>query len=137
MALSLASEPLLTNQTKLRSPGANLASIAEIVEEVSFFAGEILFHQGDPGDFMYLIREGKLSIEVEGRQVALAGPPQCVGDMALIDGLPRSADVVVRENARLVRISSQNFRKLLVVRPEISLALMRTIAARLREAESQ
>ena len=113
-------------------PQEHLLSIAEIVEEILVYKGETLFRQGDPGDFMYLIREGEISVQVNDREVAVLGAGNCLGDMALIDGLPRSASAVVRRDARLMRISSYDFENLLLLHPDISLALMRILSARIR-----
>ena len=55
--------------------------------------------------------------------------------MALIDGQPRSASAVLLEDANLLRISKEDFEMLLSSEPDIALSLMRTLAARLREAE--
>ena len=96
----------------------------------------MLFEIGDPGDYMYIIRQGSISIRVHGDEVAALGEQACLGEMALIDGLPRSASAVVLSEANLMRIASHDFRKLLENKPEISLALMKTIAIRLREADA-
>ena len=113
-----------------------LASIARLIDEVHLLKGEVLFEFGEPGDYMYLIRQGSISIRIHGDEVAVLGEQECLGEMALSDGLPRSASAVILSEATLMRISSIDFRKLLETKPEISMALMRTIANHLREADA-
>lgn len=118
-------------------PPKYLNSIAEIVEDVTLLVGETLFSEGDVGDSMYLIRSGKVSVQVKGREVNVLGKHDCIGEMAVIDGLHRSASVVIVENTTFMRIWGSDFKNLMAFQPEVSLALMRTIAFRLREAEKK
>lgn len=109
-----------------------LASLAEIVETESMFAGEAVFHQGDLGDALYVIQSGSVSVEVSGQEVARLGPSDYLGEMSIIDELPRSAACVIVENAVLLRISRDDFNVLLHAKPNIALSLMRVLAKRHR-----
>ncbi len=109
-----------------------LASLAEIVETESMFAGEAVFQQGDLGDALYVIQSGVVAVEVNGREVARLGPSDYLGEMALIDELPRSAACVIVEDAVLLRISRDEFNVLLHAKPNLALSMMKMLAKRRR-----
>jgi len=117
-------------------PANYLASLAEMAEEKTVYGGETLFKQGDTGDSLFLIQEGQVRIVIGGAEAARLGPRDCIGEMALLDGEPRSATAVVTQDARLLRIDADDFYNLLAAQPAISTALLRTLARRLRQARS-
>lgn len=104
-------------------------------------AGVVLFEEGDPGSRMYVLREGRVKIakRVAGAEVTLAllGPGDFFGEMALLEKLPRSATATVVEDARLLEVDESTFEGLLRKSSEISVRLMRRLSARLREADRQ
>ncbi len=110
----------------------SLVRLAGIVQEVSFFQGEELFQQGDEGDSLYLVCSGTIDIIVDGNKVASLTKNACLGEMALVGGQPRSAAAVVAEDATLLRLWSEDFDQLLATEPEVPLALLKTLSARLR-----
>lgn len=114
-------------------PADELAPLAAVVKERHLYAGERLFSEGDPGDALYLICEGRVRVMAGSVEVAVLGPRECIGEMALLDGAPRAASAVVTEEARLLRLSSEDFRNLLPTQPAISTALLSTLACRLRQ----
>src|SRR5947209_18476266 len=84
--------------------------LCELLESLDCKAGAVLFRTGDEGDAMYLIEEGKVRICVrakDGHEVTLTELQRgdFFGDMALLDGKPRSADARVIENAQIGRAS--------------------------------
>jgi CRP-like cAMP-binding protein len=114
-------------------PVPTLTRLAGIVEEQDYAVGEDLFEQGDPGDALYLIYSGEVDIIVDGRKVASMGRNACLGEMALIGSTDRSATVRVAEEARMLRLGADDFNQLLATEPEVALALLKTLAVRLRE----
>lgn len=114
-------------------PTSALANLAGIAQEVTVYAGDSLFEEGDIGESLYLVCSGRLEITVRGRPVAVLERNACVGEMALISGLSRSATAVALEEGKLLRVGSDDFMNLLSTKPEIALALLRTLARRLRE----
>jgi len=113
-------------------PAEYLTSLAEIAEQVSFFANETLFKEGQRGDSCYLVEEGRIGVKKGRKVVTKLGRGECIGEMALLDGKPRSATCIVEKDARLLRISSDDFSSLLSSQPEMAKALLRTLAQRLR-----
>jgi hypothetical protein len=113
-------------------PAEYLIGLAEIVEEVSFFKGETLFSEGDYGDSLYLVREGEISVRKGKKEVARLGVGECIGEMALLDGEPRSATCIIEKDVVLFRISSESFANFLVIHSDVAQALLKTLAQRLR-----
>ena len=113
-------------------PTESLTRLATIVQEVIFYQGEELFQQGEVGDCLYLVSAGTIDIIVDGDQVARLGKNACLGEMALIGGLTRSATARVAEDARLLRLWSEDFHQLLATETEVATVLVRTLVARFR-----
>lgn len=111
-----------------------LVKIAELAMSLTIYAGEVLFEQGEQGDSMYLLRSGRISVQIDGAEVAVVGARDPIGEMALIDGEPRSATCVVAEEAMVMRIGADDFNLLLDTQPDIAVGLMKTLSKRLRKA---
>jgi len=106
-----------------------------------FPAGAVIFEEGDPGSRMYVIQSGRVRVEksIGGRSVVLAmlGPGDFFGEMALLEGQPRSAGAVVAEAARILELDEEAFVDLLRSNAEVGLRLLRKFSARLRDANRQ
>lgn len=106
-----------------------------------FPAGAVVFEEGDPGSRMYVIQSGEVRIlkHVGAREIELArlGPGEAFGEMALLEGQPRSATAVVATAARILEIDEDAFAELVKRNGEIALRLLRRLSARLREANRQ
>lgn len=104
-------------------------------------AGTVLFREGEKGEKMYVIRSGRVCIWklIQESEVTLAvlGPGEFFGEMALLEGLPRSASATVLDEARLIEVEKDAFEVLVRTRGEIAVRLMRRLSARLREADRQ
>ena len=103
-------------------------------------AGELLFHVGDVGDGCYRLDKGMLKIsltspQAEERILAIFTSGAIVGDLAMIDALPRSASVVAMTDCELRFISRGVFEHVTQQHPEIYQYLVKVLAARLREAD--
>jgi CRP-like cAMP-binding protein len=121
-------------------PIEDIVIIADILQELEFQEGHIIFREGDPGDKMYIIVSGQVIIQKgEGDKVEMTvtlGSGECFGEMAILDGLPRSASVKATKLANLLAIEREDFRELLRVYPEISLNVIQILSGRLRSASS-
>jgi CRP/FNR family cyclic AMP-dependent transcriptional regulator len=115
-------------------------SAAEIYGR-DFPAGAVVFEEGDPGSRMYVIQSGEVRIvkRVGARDITLArlGGGEAFGEMALLEGQPRSATAVVEAPARILVIDEAAFADLVRRNGEIALRLLRRLSARLREANRQ
>ncbi len=103
-----------------------------------FPAGTVLFEEGQPGDYMYVVQSGEIEIrrqvgETE-RVLAVLPPGEFLGEMAILNGRPRSATAVVRTAARLLVIEGRTFEAMLRARPEIAMRIIKSLATRLESA---
>jgi len=94
--------------------------------------GEVLFQAGEAGDAMFVVLEGALDVLVGETVVERAARGAILGEMALIDQSPRSATVVARENATLVKLDSIRFQRLIQQHPFFATHVMKVLADRIR-----
>ena len=121
--------------------GEELSTIAHIVTEESLAKGHVLFRQDEPGDALYLIVSGQVevvkSVHGEDKVVAILGPPECVGEMAILGDQPRTATIQGMEPCRLLKIARGEFRALIMARPEMAFVLFRVLVQRMVEMTEQ
>ena len=118
-------------------PSEELAQIAEIAEEQPLASGDPVFGEGEPGDALYLIVEGKVKVHKGDKQLVQLGLRDVFGEMAVLDSEPRSASVTVVEDAVLLKIGRDDFRDILSERPEIAMGVMKVLTRRLRETSKK
>lgn len=110
---------LLQSKAFLRIPPGNIAQIFASMEPVSFEAGQIILKQGDPGDYYYVITEGRAQVVLEDpngnseEELAQLGVGRAFGEEALVSGEPRNATVRALTRCSLMRLSSTAFSRLL------------------------
>jgi CRP/FNR family transcriptional regulator, cyclic AMP receptor protein len=97
-----------------------------------FAAHEKIFLQDDVGACMYVVRSGKVAIMAAGAILENVGPNGTFGEMALIDGSPRSATAIAREETEVAVIDEKAFLYLVQKNPAFALDLLRRLSARLR-----
>jgi CRP/FNR family transcriptional regulator, cyclic AMP receptor protein len=123
-----------------------LALIARATTEESHAVGTKLFQYGDPGDKLFIILEGKVRIsrDVAGmgeEALAVLGPGEVFGEMALLDEAPRSADARVHERCRALIVSKESFDDLLFSHKDLAYEVLwncvRVLGARLRETNEK
>ena len=106
-------------------------------EAQRFPAGQYVFKAGDPGESMYIVTEGEVDV-LEGSTVLdNIGPGSIVGELALIDDEPRSASVRAKTDCRLVPVDRRRFQFMVQETPFFGLAVMKTLADRLRKMNSK
>ncbi len=128
-AETLASTPLFSGM----SQEALEALVAEL-QLVQLVKGEALFHEGDPGDALYVIVEGELSVQAEGPprvEMARLGPGAFLGEVALMTDQPRSATVTALGDAELLRIDRATLSRVLAEHGDILTAVLRFVRERL------
>jgi diguanylate cyclase (GGDEF) domain len=115
------------------SPGA----IDDWGAERSYLPGDVVFDEGELGDALYLVLSGEVAVLEsrfsDPRLLALRGPHEVIGEMALVEDVPRMASVIALEPTRLLRISRESYHELLGLNPEFGLEIMRVLSGRLRE----
>jgi CRP/FNR family transcriptional regulator, cyclic AMP receptor protein len=115
-----------------------LASQFEIFDAAR---GTTLFHEGEPGDSLYIVLAGKVKLgrrSSDGREnlVAVMGPSDQFGELSIFDPGPRTSTAVVVTDARIARLPKQALHAWVENRPEIALQLLRVIARRLRRTNT-
>lgn len=105
-------------------------------------AGEIIFHETDPGDAMYVILSGLVKVSrttEDGRQkvLALLAEGDFFGEMALVDGGPRSAEAAAMEDTVLVSIRRKDFQEWITANPTVAWGVIQGLSRRLRAANDQ
>jgi CRP/FNR family transcriptional regulator, cyclic AMP receptor protein len=119
-----------------------LERVARVGVPRSFPRETRIFHEGDPGDACYIVREGSARVTREhpdGRAITLAtlGPGAIFGELAMLDGERRSASVEASENTELVALPASDVRKLIREHPEMAEKLVVALTRRLREANER
>lgn len=106
-----------------------------------YSAGHLLFEQDEPGSRMYILKKGQVRIfrTVGGEELLLAllGPGEFFGEMALLEGLPRSASARTETACILVEVEGPTFGKMIRQNGEIAARLMCKLAARVRELDQR
>ena len=127
-ASMLADVPLFAGLSR-----RHLGHIAKIASAKRFAPGGALVRAGEPPDAFYVILDGRVRVETPGRGIELTSG-DFFGEMALIDGEPRSATIVTLTDVHVMIIPRSKFLKVLESEPKITLAIMATLTRRLREA---
>ncbi|MBB4304166.1 CRP-like cAMP-binding protein [Rhodobium orientis] len=120
-------------------PEALAEGLSGLARGVSLSSGEILFHTGDPGNGFYAVLEGSIKVSVishEGEEQLLAvfGPGALVGELALLDGRPRSATVTALKPSRLAFIEKAAFARFGDANPAVYRHMLAVVGTRLRLA---
>jgi CRP-like cAMP-binding protein len=124
-------DPLTDPETR------SLASRARVER---YFTGEVVMHQGQAGDSLYIIDEGSVTVMVsqDGRSEKLAdlGPSAIIGEMALMTGAERTATVTASTPTQFVVIDRDAFRKTLLQNPHIAEQISETLATRREQRDA-
>jgi len=100
-----------------------------------YAAGDVIFAEGDKGEAMFVVRTGEVTIERGGRVMETLSGGGVFGEMALIDGSPRSATVRAKTDCEVAPINEKTFLFLVHETPFFAIAVMRTLADRLRRID--
>jgi CRP/FNR family transcriptional regulator, cyclic AMP receptor protein len=123
----LASVPLFAGVT-----AAGIEELGAIADEVDVRPGTILTHQGYREGYFFIVMSGTVRIERDGRTIAMLGPGEFLGEIALLDAGPRTATAIVETPARLLQMNYEMFHELLGASPEIRGAILEVVGVRLR-----
>jgi len=124
---ALADVPLFSGLSR-----RHLKHVASLTEEQRHDEGAKLAEEGKPGDTFYVLLEGEAKVERGGRRVARLLPGDFFGEIALIDGGPRTASVVAETPLATMTITRKRFHKMLEEDPSIVVQMLEELARRLR-----
>ncbi len=102
------------------------------IEARLFKAGSVIFREGDEARELFVIKSGRVRIQIGNRTITELGPDSIFGEMALIDSEPRSATASAITEVELVPVSEKQFLFLVSQTPFFALKVMRALAQRLR-----
>ncbi len=128
---ALKQVPLLAGLSR-----ANLGELAHRAEEVKVPEGAYLTRQGATGAEVYVVLEGSFVVRRGTHKTATLEKGGVFGEMSLIDGLPRSANVVAEKDCVVLAVHKKDFVQL-IDSPRVSQGIMRSLAGRLREADAR
>jgi CRP/FNR family cyclic AMP-dependent transcriptional regulator len=115
----------------------DLEHLSGLLQQRRYPKGEVIFHQGDVGTALFIVRKGEVAIRLssaEGKEVILAllGRGDAFGELALLDGEPRSTDAVTREESSLLSLHQEDFRRFLGERPQVAMGLLAVLSRMVR-----
>ena len=133
----LGTVPLFTGLDR-----SELQNFAELTRERSYPRGSVILFENDPGDSLFVVRSGRVKVVLigeDGREVILGvlGIGQHFGELALIDEQPRSAHVIAMEDATLIVLRRDDFRKRVEQTPSVAWSLLTELSRRLRRADDK
>lgn len=109
-----------------------LERIGALADIVDLPAGRRIMAQGERGAEMFVLVSGAADVERDGESLGERGPGTVLGEIALIDGGPRTASVTLKEDSRLLVLARREFHTLMDDFPEVRLHVLETVAQRLR-----
>ena len=117
-------------------------ALASSMTESRLRRGQVLFHEGDSGDRLYVVLDGKVKIcraAADGREnvVAILGPGDLLGELAIFDAQPRGATATAVVDSALATLAEADFHGWLAEHPHVSYGLLRALAVRLRQTNEQ
>lgn len=115
-------------------PGEDLAAVALISSEEHRDSGDEIFGEGEAGDALYLVLDGRVRVHKQERLIAELGERECFGEMAILDAAPRSATVTAMRATSLLKITREDFQEIMAEKPEIAVGIIKVLTRRLRDA---
>jgi AAA family ATP:ADP antiporter len=117
--------------------GEELFHVAQAMEEERLDMGSVLFCKGDVGDCLYVIVSGEILIHVDDLEVRRHIKGDYFGEMALLDGSPRSASATALDETLLLKISRESFFDIMMSRHDVLKSVLKMMTERLRELTDQ
>lgn len=123
-------------------PRPTLQRFADLTRERYYAKGSVILFEDDPGDALFIVRGGRVKVVLvgdDGREVILVvlGAGEHFGELSLIDGQPRSAHVIAMEDAQLLVLRRDDFRREVEANPAVGWALLVELSRRLRVADAK
>lgn len=115
------------------TPETILSELAPLMQEVEVEKDAIIFHEGEPGDCMYIIYSGEIRIYKGNTTLAVLGEKEVFGELSLLDAETRSATVSAITDCLLFKINQEPFYELFDTRPEVARGFIKILCTRLRQ----
>jgi CRP/FNR family cyclic AMP-dependent transcriptional regulator len=111
----------------------DLTQLARVSEDLEVEPGKALCKEGEVGQEFFVIVDGKVKVTRKGRRLATRGGADFVGEIALLEDLPRTATVTAETPLRVFVLTGKDFRHLLDEKPDVERRVLRALARRLAE----
>jgi CRP/FNR family cyclic AMP-dependent transcriptional regulator len=115
---------------------AGLSAVGAAAIEVDFTAERVIARQGEIGTGFFVIADGSVRVVRDGEILAHLGPGDFFGELSVLDGAPRNAQVVAERPTTCLALSTWDFERVLREHPAVALSVLRVLAGRLRAATS-
>ena len=112
-----------------------LERLGMLADEVDVPAGKVLMRQGDSGSDMMVLVRGSVAVDRDGERLNTLGPGDFFGEIALVDGGPRTATITAEEPATLLVVTHRDFHSMMEEFPEIADQVLNALANRVRRLE--
>ena len=112
-----------------------LESIAELATPIQVSAGRVLIHEGEVGQEFLVLARGSVEVTLDGKRLATLDAGTFFGEVALLDGLRRSATVTARSDALLLVMNRWEFAEMMQSSPAVSRRMLKVMGGRLRSAD--
>ncbi len=100
---------------------------------VQLAPGDVVFREGDPGDSLFIVFHGQIALTSAGKELAVLGEGEVVGEMAILDEAPRMVTATAVNEADVLRVSAEDFRNTLQDTAEFANGVIFVLAKRLRD----
>jgi CRP/FNR family cyclic AMP-dependent transcriptional regulator len=114
-----------------------LEAIGRIVDEIDVPSGTALTHEGRHEGYFFVIVSGTVRIERGGRSINTIGAGDFLGEIALLDGGPRTASATTESDCRLLSLTHQRFHELLDTSPSVRTAVLEAVGRRMRALDAE
>lgn len=128
----LASIPLFSACSR-----RELAEVADISVEEQLDSGTVLTRQGQAGGLAFVVLDGEADVTVNGSHLGTLGPGDIAGELSLIDGRPRSAQVTARTPLRVLEVNADDFNRLIDRSPSFTKHLLVSLSRRIRDMDER
>jgi CRP-like cAMP-binding protein len=109
----------------------DLKVVARSFKELKYESGDVIVRKGEQGVGFYFIAEGTVEVRADGRVLSKLGPGQYFGEMSILSGQPRTADVVALEPSRCLALTAWRFETIVSSQPKMALKLLQESVRRL------
>lgn len=112
-----------------------LEAIGQLADEVDVAAGTTLMKEGEFAGEFFVIVDGAVRVDKGGEAIRTLGPGEFLGEIALVDGGPRTATATTETDSRLLVVGHREFHSLMETHPAISMAILEALAKRVRATD--